>query len=590
MFKLIRFTIIIAATTFITAGCNSTAEHQPPNVILIITDDQGYGDLGITGNPHVKTPVIDQFARESVRFNQFYVSPVCAPTRASLLTGRYSLRTGVRDTYNGGSMMATEEVTIAEILKGSGYATGLFGKWHLGDSYPSRPGDQGFDESLIHLAGGIGQPGDFATFFRGDSSYFDPVLWYNGKQQEYSGYCSDIFTDAAVSFIDKNYKDPFFCFLSFNAPHTPLQVPEEYYNMYKHIDPSSGFENDDRPSHQMSEKDKEDARKVYAMVTNIDDNVGKLLEKLEELKISDNTLVIFMTDNGPQQRRYNAGMRGLKSSVFRGGVRVPFYWRLPSLDQKNMDIETATAHIDLLPALIELCQAEIPAELKIDGTSFLPLLRGEDVDELNNRSLFFYWTRRSPELYNNIALQKGNYRLVGHTDYDATLEDLELFNILDDEYEQHNIIASNKTLAAEMKKELDRMVLELTSSEHLQNPPRIIIGSEHENPVWLNRNDARGERAIWTKDEIYGFWKVKILEGRYDIRFKFIEPLTATGSMNLETSTVILKYETDAVPTDMIEMKDVFLPEMECDLIPYYASQGKNIFPLWVELTKRSDL
>ena len=585
MFKLIRFSIIIAATTL--AGCNSTTGHQPPNVILIITDDQGYGDLGITGNPHVKTPVLDQFAMESARFNQFYVSPVCAPTRASLFTGRYSLRTGVRDTYNGGSMMATEEVTIAEILKGSGYATGLFGKWHLGDSYPSRPGDQGFDESLIHLAGGIGQPGDFTTFFQGDSSYFDPVLWQNGAQQKYSGYCSDIFTDAAVSFIDKNYKDPFFCFLSFNAPHTPLQVPEEYYNMYKDIDPSTGFENDDRPSHQMSEKDKEDARKVYAMVTNIDDNVGKLLEKLEELNISDNTLVIFMTDNGPQQRRYNAGMRGLKSSVFRGGVRVPFYWRLPSLDQKNMDIETTTAHIDLLPALAELCQAEIPAGLRIDGTSFLPLLRGEDVDELNNRSLFFYWTRRYPELYNNIALQKGNYRLVGHTDYDATLEDLELFNILEDEYEQHNIIASNMTLAEEMKNELDRMVLELTSSEHLQNPPRIIIGSEHENPVWLNRNDARGERAIWTKDEIYGFWKVKILEGRYDIRFKFIEPLTATGSMNLETSTVILKYENDAVPTDMIEMKDVYLQEMECDLIPYYASQGKNIFPLWVELTKR---
>lgn len=586
---LIRFTIILAVTSFIAAGCSSKVESKPPNVVLIITDDQGYGDLGITGNPHVKTPVIDQFARESVRLNQFYVSPVCAPTRASLMTGRYSLRTGVLDTYNGGAIMDTEEVTIAEILNEVGYSTGIFGKWHLGDNYPARPNDQGFDESLIHLAGGMGQPGDFTTFYQGDSSYFDPVLWQNGEQQPFAGYCSDIFTDGAISFIEQNHKDPFFCFLSFNAPHTPLQVPEEYYNMYKDMDPSSGFENDDRPFTPMSEKNKEDARKVYAMVSNIDDNVGKVFQKLEELNITDNTLVIFMTDNGPQQPRYNAGMRGLKSSVFRGGVRVPFYWKLPSHEQKNRDIETTTAHIDLLPTLAELCGAQIPADRAIDGKSLLPLLNGEEADELNSRSLFFYWTRRHPELYNNIALQKGNFRLVGQTDYDATVEDFELFNILDDEYEQHNVISSNKALAAEMKEELDRMVYELTNADRLLNPPGIIIGSEHENPVILNRNDASGERAIWTKEEIYGFWKVKILEGRYDIRFKLIQPVNTKGTMYLETSTVMLKYENNDAPTDMIEMKDVYLPEMECDLVPYYTTKGKSIFPFWVEFTKRSD-
>lgn len=590
MFIIIRFTIIIVATSLIATSCSPKVEDKPPNVVLIITDDQGYGDLGVTGNPHVKTPVIDQFARESVRFNQFYVSPVCAPTRSSLMTGRYSLRTGVRDTYNGGAIMDAEEVTIAEMLKDAGYSTGIFGKWHLGDNYPARPNDQGFDESLIHLAGGMGQPGDFTTFYQGDSSYFDPVLWQNGEQQPFTGYCSDIFTDAAISFIDQNHKDPFFCYLSFNAPHTPLQVPEEYYNMYKDIDPSSGFENDERPFTQMSEKNKEDARKVYAMVSNIDDNLGQLFQKLEELNITDNTLVIFMTDNGPQQTRYNAGMRGLKSSVFRGGVRVPFYWRLPSHEQKNRDIATTTAHIDLLPTLAELCGAELPADRVIDGKSLLPLLNGEEADELNSRSLFFYWTRRHPELYNNIALQKGNFRLVGHTDYDATVEDFELFNIREDEYEQHNVIASNVTLAAEMKEELDRMVYELTRADRLLTPPGIIIGSEHENPVILNRNDASGERAIWTNEEHYGFWKVKILEGRYDIRFKFIQPVNTAGTMYLGTSTVMLKYENDAAPTDMIEMKDVYLTEMECNLVPYYATKGKSIFPFWVEFTRRSDL
>ena len=561
-------------------------EKQSPNVLLIITDDQGYGDLGFTGNPHVKTPVLDNFARESVRFNQFYVSPVCAPTRSSLMTGRFSLRTGIRDTYNGGAIMATEEVTIAEMLKQAGYKTGIFGKWHLGDNYPSRPGDQGFDESLIHLSGGMGQPGDFTTFFKRDSSYFDPVLWYNGEQKSYKGYCSDIYTDEAIAFLEKDHKKPFFCYLSFNAPHTPLQVPEEYYNMYKDIDPSSGFPDDGRPFPKMSEKDKEDARKVYAMVTNINDNVGKVLQKLEDLKIADNTLVIFMTDNGPQQRRYVAGMRGRKGSVFRGGVRVPFYWRLPALFNGNQDIETTTAHIDLLPTLADLCNANVPTDRKIDGNSFLPLLKGEKPEVFETRSLFFYWTRRYPELYQNIALQKGPFKLVGNTNYNAELEEFELFNIQEDEFELKNILPGNRSLASEMKTELDQMIQEISNSPHLQNPPRIVIGSEHENPVYLNRNDAGGARGIWKQEEVFGFWRVKIQKGTYNIRFKFIQPLESAGTMFLETNSLIYRQENKNTPTDIIEMKNVQFSDMECNLIPQYATGGKRIFPLWMELKK----
>jgi len=586
MFKFNKSILTLTALTITASGFSLSPETERPNVVIIITDDQGYGDLGFTGNPHVKTPVMDDFARESIRFNQFYVSPVCAPTRASLMTGRYSLRTGVRDTYQGGALMATEEITVAEMLKTAGYQTGLFGKWHLGDSYPFRPMDQGFDESLIHLAGGMGQPGDFTTYFKGDSSYFDPVLWYNGEQKAYDGYCSDIFTEEAIGFIEQNHIKPFFCYLSFNAPHTPLQVPGEYYNMYKDIDPSSGFENDSRPFQQMSEKDKEDARKVYAMVTNIDDNVGKVLTKLEELKIADNTLVIFMTDNGPQQRRYNAGMRGLKSSVYRGGVRVPFFWRLPALFEGNQDVETVMAHIDLFPTLAELCNAEMPTDRIIDGKSFLPLLHGENTAVFDDRPLFLYWTRRYPELYNNIALQKGPWRLVGNTNYDAPLKEFELLNFIEDEFEQQNVLASNRSLAAEMKKELDRMIHEITNSVHLKNPQRVIIGSEYENPVYLNRNDALGTRGIWTQAEIYGFWKVKVLEGRYNIRFGFIEPLEKNGRMFLETNSVIIRSEINNTSTDVIQLNNVYLSEMECDLTPYYSIGGRNKFPLWVELEK----
>jgi arylsulfatase A-like enzyme len=584
MFKTSKTILVLTLLTLGASVFSSAQKIQHPNVVLIITDDQGYGDLGFTGNPHVKTPVLDNLARESIRFNRFYVSPVCAPTRASLMTGRFSLRTGVRDTYNGGAIMAPEEVTIAEMLKTAGYTTGAFGKWHLGDNYPSRPNDQGFDESLIHLSGGMGQPGDFTTFFKRDSSYFDPVLWFNGEQKGYEGYCSDIFADEAVAFIEKNQEKPFFCYLSFNAPHTPLQVPEEYYNLYKNIDPASGFPDDGRPFPQMSEKDKEDARKVYAMVTNIDDNVGKVLQKLEELEIANNTLVIFMTDNGPQQPRYVAGMRGRKGSVYHGGVRVPFFLKFPVLFHGNRDIETTTAHIDILPTLAEICSAKIPTDRKIDGKSLLPLLKEENIADFDNRPLFFYWTRRLPELYQNIALQKGPYKLVGHTNFDAPLENFELFNIQEDEFELKNILPENSSLASEMKTELDQMIHEISNSPHLQNPPRIVIGSEQENPVYLNRNDAGGARGIWTQEEVFGFWKVKILEGKYNIRFKFIQPLESAGTMFLETNSLIYRQENKNAPIDIIEMKNVSFSETECDLIPYYQVEGKNIFPLWVEI------
>jgi len=556
-----------------------------PNVIVIITDDQGYGDLSFTGNHHVKTPVIDKLAGESVRLNNFYVCPVSAPTRSGLMTGRYSLRTGVRDTYNGGAIMASSEVTIAEVLKKEGYSTAVFGKWHLGDNYPSRPTDQGFDEALVHLAGGMGQVGDITTWFRGDSSYFDPVLWHNGKQKSYKGYCSDIFADEALKFIEKNHGSPFFCYLSFNAPHTPLQVPGKYYEMYKDIDPASGFENDGRPFPLMNERDKEDARRVYAMVTNIDDNIGKLLRKLDELKISDNTLIIFMTDNGPQQRRFVAGMRSLKGSVYRGGIRVPCFIRYPALFKKNTEVEINTAYIDIMPTIAEICHAEMPSDRVIDGKSIIPLINGLKT-EWEERPLFFYWSRKYPELYNNIALQKGNYKLTGHTGYDAVIEGFELFDISKDPFEQNNIILANKSEARNLKDDLDKIFRELISSPNLTAPPVTVLGTIHENPVILNRNDADGERGIWDQEEINGKWRVKFTEGHYNIKFRFIKPVKGKGQMVLETRSFVNQKINMADQAEIIEMNDIFFREMECDLVPYYLVDSKSIFPLWVEVER----
>ncbi len=578
LFSPLLLTFLLVNTAF-SQGVNH------PNIILIITDDQGYGDLGCTGNPHVKTPVIDKFAEENTCFENFYVSPVCAPTRSSLMTGRYSLRTGMRDTYNGGSTMAANELTIAEMLKQANYKTGAFGKWHLGDNYPSRPNDQGFDESVTHLSGGMGQVGDYTTYFKFDRSYFDPVLWHNGQKEAYQGYCSDIFTNEAINFIEKNSNQPFFCYLAFNAPHAPLQVPEEYYEMYKDIDPSSGFENDDRPFPNMSEKDKENARKVYAMVSNIDDNLGNLFTKLDQLKIADNTVIIFMTDNGPQHPRYVAGMRGRKGSVFRGGVRVPFFIKMQKGFKAEKSIETTAAHIDILPTLAEICNAPLPADRKIDGKSLVPLLNKTEVNWAD-RSLFFNWSRRAPELYNNMALQKGKYKLVGQTDYNAPIENFELFDIDTDPYEQNNLVNEQKDLAQQLKTELDKIYKELISSDNITHPQPIFVGNSNENPVVLNRNDAGGQRGIWDQEEIYGKWHVKIEEGTYNVRFKFIHPLETIGKMYLETGAVINQMKNDNTNTDIIEMKNVSLPAMEGDLVPFYATNGKNIFPFWVELEK----
>lgn len=561
------------------------AQNEHPNVVFIITDDQGFGDLGFTGNHHVKTPVIDNLARQSVRLNSFYVCPVSAPTRSGLMTGRYSLRTGIRDTYNGGAIMASGELTIAEILREEGYATGLFGKWHLGDNFPSRPVDQGFDESLNHLGGGMGQAGDFTTWFRGDSSYFDPVLWHNGKQEKHFGYCSDIFADEAVKFIEKNSRKPFFCYLAFNAPHTPLQVPAEYYKMYRDIDPSAGFDNDGRPFPKMTAQEMEDARRVYAMVTNIDDNIGKVLKALEANNISEKTIVIFLTDNGPQQRRYNAGMKGVKSSVYRGGIRVPCYIKYPAALKGDRDIDQNTAYIDIMPTIADLCSASIAEGIKIDGKSLVPLLEGE-TEGFSGRSLFFYWTRKFPELYNNIALHKDNYKLVGHTDYDAEINQFELFDITRDPFETENIIMKNMDTARELKKDLDRIFTELVASSNLTHQAGAIIGSEHENPVFLNRNDADGERGIWDQEDIYGMWRVLILEGHYNIRFRFIKPVKGNGQMVLETKSYINQKINTFDQAVEIRMDNVIFPEMECDFVPYYLVDSKRIFPFWVEIER----
>ena len=252
-------TMLMLSTLLLLSGCVQSGkisyDGTQPNIVLIITDDQGYGDLGSTGNQQIQTPNLDRFAEESTRFNRFYVSPVCAPTRASLMTGRYNYRTGVVDTYVGRAMMESSEITLAELLRDAGYDTGIFGKWHLGDTWPIRPMDQGFAESLVHMGGGIGQPSDPP-----DNTYFEPTLQHNGETVRPDGYCTDIFADAAIEYIKEQRSKPFFVYLATNAPHGPLQIDEQYVAKYRDM----GIENK--------------TARIYGMVENIDENVGKVLE------------------------------------------------------------------------------------------------------------------------------------------------------------------------------------------------------------------------------------------------------------------------------------------------------------------------
>jgi len=565
-------------------SCYNPIENKTPNVIIIMTDDQGFGDLGINQNPNIITPNIDKFANKSIQFNNFFVSPVCAPTRSSLMTGRYSLRTGVRDTYNGGAIMSNNETTIAEILRKANYATGIFGKWHLGDNYPFRPSEQGFDESLIHLAGGIGQVGDFTNYFKGDTSYFDPILWKNNKQNQYEGYCSDIFAENAIEFIEKNKNNSFFCYLSFNAPHTPLQVPEKYYNMYKDLNPELGF-SDDLSDFRMNEKDKEDARKIYGMVTNIDDNVGKVINKLKELKIEEETIIIFMTDNGPQQIRYNSSMKGRKGTVYNGGIRVPFYIQYSEKFKESKVINKMSAHIDVLPTILELCNLNVPNDRKIDGQSLVPFINSKST---NDRFLFSYWTRRFPEKYINMSIQNDNYKLVGNNDFDSKIEEFELYDLVEDPNENNNIISQNIETARSFKKEMDNSIDDLLKSKNIKKPPRIIIGSEFENPTILNRNDASGERGVWAQNDIYTFWKVNFKKGIYDFKFKFKDSIANKGTLFTEINNRVYSKKIDKAINNTLEMNNISIDNSEFDLISFLKLDSKKIYPFWIEIYKQN--
>lgn len=497
-------------------SCGTTGEdpRSRPNVVLIITDDQGWAQLGSHGDPVLKTPNLDALASESVEMTRFYVSPVCAPTRAALMTGRYNYRTGVVDTYLGRAMMDPAEVTVAEVLGESGYRTAIFGKWHLGDNFPQRPIDQGFQESVVHKGGGIGQPSDPPG-----TDYFDPILDHNGQAKRFEGYCTDVYFDEAMEWIGDGGEEPFFVYIPTNAPHSPYLVPDSYREQYA--------------SQGLTDKD----ARIYGMITNIDDNVGRLVEHLESQGLTGNTILMFMTDNGPTTRLYHAGLRAQKGSVYENGIRVPFMVRWPDRLMPGKTDQLG-AHIDLMPTLLRATGTELPEGLGMDGIDLLPLWQDTELS-LPERTYFVQAHRgNEPEPYRAFAAVEQQFKLVQALSFSRPAPEdapLELYDLIADPGEQVDLADERPEVVERLKSGYSQW-LEDVSSSRGYHAVRFALGSDAQPDVILTRQDWRMVTPDgWGRDQsVVGHWQVTSMsEGPYDVTVTLAAPARGPGTVRI---------------------------------------------------------
>ncbi|MBI1247887.1 sulfatase-like hydrolase/transferase [bacterium] len=430
-----------------------------PNIVLLVTDDQGYGDLACYGNPFIKTPNLDQLASQSSQLSNYHVAPTCSPTRAALQSGHWTDRAGAWHTIMGRSMLRAEAVTLGQLMKANGYVTAMYGKWHLGDNYPYRPEDRGFDEVYRHGGGGVGQTPDLW-----DNAYFDGHYFHNGKSEAAKGYCTDVFFAQANDFIRKNAHGdkPFFAYIATNAPHGPLHCPQKYMDMYP--DQSKAI------------------AAFYGMITNIDDNVGKTRKLLEELGIADNTIFIYTTDNGTAtgDKVYNAGMRGKKGSEYEGGHRVPFmvYWPDGGMDKKYVDNRLAHA-VDVAPTLLDIIGGRTPEGYKFDGKSILPLLRSNSKVDWPDRLMVTDSQRViDPIKWRKTAVMSQKWRLINGK---------ELYDIEEDPGQQHDVANEHPNQVALMSKFYDAWWAELEPT--FAKPTEIYLGHPNATTVSLTAHD-----------------------------------------------------------------------------------------------------
>jgi len=478
---------------------------RPPNVVFVLTDDQGYGDLGCHGNPVIQTPNLDQFHADSIRVTDFHVGPTCAPTRAGLMTGHYANSTGVWHTIGGRSLLRKDEWTLAAALRENGYRTGIFGKWHLGDAYPYRPHDRGFEMSIVHGGGGISQTPDYWG-----NDYFDDTYFVNGKPERFDGYCTDVFFREGLRFIEENRDRPFFCYIPTNAPHGPMNVERKYFELYKDREPDS-------------------RARFYGMITNIDENFGILRSKLQEWGLEENTILIFMTDNGSASGAsldkngfvvdgYNAGMRGLKGSPYDGGHRTPFFVRWPDGLGEAMDVPDLTANVDFMPTILDLCGVEVPDGRTFHGKSVAPLLRSEREDWQERTMVTDSQRITNPVKWRQSSVMTNRWRLINGE---------ELYDMDVDPGQRTDVAASHPEVVAELRDEYEKW-WEIVSEQFEEDIP-ISLGADPARETLLTCHDWRNEDCdcpwnqghIRSGHEANGHWEIEVeKDGDYLIELR----------------------------------------------------------------------
>ncbi|MDF1813904.1 MAG: arylsulfatase [Verrucomicrobiales bacterium] len=493
---LLPFAVLFFVTTVFPLEAKS-----PPNVVIVITDDQGYGDLGCHGHPTLKTPAIDALAEESVRLDDYHVAPTCSPTRCAFLTGHWTNRTGVWHTIMGRSMLRKNEVTVGQIFKDAGYGTGMFGKWHLGDNYPFRPEDRGFTEVLRHGGGGVGQTPDYW-----DNAYFDGSYFHNKVPEKVEGFCTDVFFRYAKDFISDQIEEekPFFAYISTNAPHGPNHSPPEFAAPYEKLYDTS-------------------VAHFFGMIANIDHNVSEMRKFLEDKGVADNTIFIFTTDNGTATGRavFDGGMRGAKGSEYDGGHRVPFFIHWPAGNLKGGRlVNEITAHVDVVPTLIDLCEVAPPKGVKFDGRSIRPLLENTAKDWPDRILVTDSQRVKDPIKWRKSSVMTDRWRLVNEK---------ELYDIESDPMQTKNVYGDHPEVVQRLTGFYEDWWAELEPT--FGDPARIVLGNPAENPTRLTSHDwitvgstpwnQAHIRSADAKPNNIGFWYLEVEQsGEYEIEIR----------------------------------------------------------------------
>jgi arylsulfatase A-like enzyme len=499
-------TAFVAVTT--TLFATQAAMAARPNVVVILADDQGWGDLSIHGNTNLSTPHIDSLARDGALFERFFVCPVCSPTRAEFLTGRYHPRGGVWNVTIGGERLNLDEKTIGDTFKSAGYTVGAFGKWHNGTQYPYHPNARGFDEFYGFCSGHWGD-------------YFDPPLEQNGRLVRGRGFISDDLTDHALAFIEANRDRSFFCYLPFNTPHSPMQVPDRFFEKFKNADLRMRYAGPET-------EDVDFTRAAMAMCENTDWNVGRVLKRLDELKLADNTIVLYFCDNGPNSWRWNGGMRGRKGSTDEGGVRAPLLMRWPGHIRPGTKITPIAGAIDLLPTLADLAGIPVVSSKPLDGVSVASLLRGDPSTGWPDRQLFSHWNGK-------VSVRSQQYRL------DASGR---LYDMTVDPSQEKDIAKDRPEIAAQLKEAVARWSQELLPGLTNDNRP-FPVGYRAFPITWLPARDGVAHGQIkrssgapncsyftnWTSTDDSITWDVEVMtDGRYQAEVYYTAAAEDTGA------------------------------------------------------------